>query len=635
MALLDIFKSSVDKTASSKQVEFKKLVLWSENVVKDMEKIALTYDLSVKELDFRILSYKTLYKQGNVPKYQELSPVEEEKFFSIDTLTNPNMDIKQKINIEVFKKKHKQKFPLKMGMGGTKSLSKIILKIPTQQKVIYTATLFSEIMTEIDIRKAKLGILLGFTNDIYKDKIKALVSDIQINAKVSIDYMITICEGVDVVHQNNGELILHYAKKNEDSSQQEHMDYTNRDFMQTVQKGDLLIEVHRSREGRIGRNCKGNIIKFSQIELSDNLNVVVSEDFIVKEDGDNIYYYAGKNGFIYESDKQHYEIKDELVIDEVSFKATGSINAGDQENIKVNIEGKDSLVDTIGQGIKVESAEVKTNGNVGSGAEVIADKVEIGGQTHQSSKIIAKDVHVHLHKGYISGDIVHIDVLENGIVEANIVYIDKASGGKVIAKEIYFNKVLSNMTAYASQYIEIDSLHGDGNKFIIDPKSQKDFKEHVEKLEENIDTMQGEIKSTTKKIKMLRRKIQNEQENIKQINETVKELRQRNTNVPLSLINKLKENQKNIKEHNLLLKELKDDKIALETFENDLKDMINSVFSARVVNKSIWKEFNEVKFKVVEPPIEVAHLFSEGEMISEITLKSLEDGNYTLERKKG
>ncbi len=634
MALLDIFKSSAKKAASSQQTQFQKLVLWSEDVDKDLEKIALSYNISIKELDFRILSYKTLYKQGNVPKYQEVSPIEEKKFFSLETLTNPNIDIKQKINIEVFKKE-KKKLPLKMGIGGNKSLTKIILKVPPQNNINFTDSLFNDLMEHIDKRKAKLGILLGFGNDTYKNELKALVSDIQINAKVSKNYLITLCQGLEVVHQNNGELILHFEKNSSDTQEEKNIDHSNRDFMQTVQKGDLVIEVHKSREGQIGRNCKGCVINFTQIELSHNLDVVVSEDFIVKEEGEKIFYYAAKDGFIYESSPQHYEIKDELVVDEISFKATGSIDAGEQNNIKVNIEGKDSLVDTIGQGMKIESAEVKTNGNVGSGAEVKADKVEIGGQTHQSSKIIAKDVTIHLHKGYVSGDIVHIDILENGTVEANIAYIDKASGGKVIAKEIYFNEVLSNMNAFASQYIEIDTLRGDGNKFIIDPKSQRDFKEQVEKLEDSIQTMQQEIKLTTKKIKLLRRKIQNEQENVHQIHQTVKELKERNTNVPLSLMNKLRENQKNIKEHNLLLKELKDDKIALETFENDLKEMINSVFSARVVNKSIWKEFNEVKFKVVEPPIEVSHLFSDGEMISEITLKTMEDGNYTLERKKG
>jgi len=59
------------------------------------------------------------------------------------------------------------------------------------------------------------------------------------------------------------------------------------------------------------------------------------------------------------------------------------------------------------------------------------------------------------------------------------------------------------------------------------------------------------------------------------------------------------------------------------------------VFSAKVVNKSVWKDFNEVKFKVIEPPIEVSHLFTNGEMTSEVTLKTLEDGNFMLDRKKG
>ncbi len=73
----------------------------------------------------------------------------------------------------------------------------------------------------------------------------------------------------------------------------------------------------------------------------------------------------------------------------------------------------------------------------------------------------------------------------------------------------------------------------------------------------------------------------------------------------------------------------------LECFEADLRERVKAVFDAKVVNKSVWKEFNEVKFKVVEPPVEVSHLFTDGEMSEEITIKTMEDGKYILERKKG
>jgi len=638
VALLDLFKSSASVTEQQDTTDavFKNITLYSDNIPADLAKVAARYGLSPKQLDFRILAYKTLYRKKDAPKYNELTLLEQEKFFTEENLRNPSIDIAQKIKIEIFFRNKSEKFPIKMSMGGNKSLTKIMLKVPEQNNIRYHEELHSQLVAQIDIRKARLGLLIGFMSNRAKEQIKSLVSDIQVNGKISKDYMIRVCDGLEPVSQNNGELILHYLEKEvQDSSDLDKVDHSKRDFMHMVSEGELAIEVRRFRQGRHGRNCKGEVLKFTKVELSGDLDVSVSEDFRVEESDDVTSYYALKSGFIYRGDDNRFEIRDELCVEEVSFRSTGSIEAGDDEqDIKINIEARDTLRDAIGQGVKIETSEVKTTGNMGSGAEVIAQKVEIGGQTHQSAKIIADDVTVHLHKGIIEdADIVHVNILENGKIEANKVYVEKVSGGEIIAKEVYIKEVLSNAAVFASEHIEIDILNGNGNKFIIDPKCKKDFKERVERVEEEIEALKEEIKKKTKKIKLLRRKIQNDQENIRQINETVLSLKKRNANVPVSLINKLKSNQENIKEHNLLLKELKDDKMALEKLDADLKELINAVFKAEVINHSVWKEFNEVKFKVVEPPVEVSHLFVDGEMSEKITIKTMEDGKYVLERK--
>ncbi len=636
MALFDIFKSSSQKEDyNATDVEdFQNVVIYSDNVAKDLQNTALKQNINPKLLDFKILAYKTFYKKKGAPKYQELTPIEQERFFCMENLTNPNIEMTQRIKIEIFKRRKGKKLPFKISLGANKSLTKVVLKVPKQEGISYSDSLYGDLMSQIDVRKARLGILIGFMREESKSQIRALISDIQVNGKISEDYTISVCDGYEPIHQNNGEIILHYLDKNKEEPQNK-VDHFQRDFMHTVCQNDLVIEVRKSIEGRAGRDCKSNIIPFQKLDISQNLDIVVSEDFRVEEKDNVIYYYANKSGFIYSEKENHFEIRDELVVNEVSFRSTGSIDASGDEDIKINIEGKDSLSDAIGQGVKVVSSEVKTAGNMGSGAEVIADKVEIGGQTHQSSKIVAKEVEINLHKGEVEADIVRIGTLENGKVEANTVYIDKVSGGEIIAKDVYLNEVLSNVSVFASHYIEINLLNGNGNKFIIDPKSQKDFKEKVEKTEEKIKTKKEKIKELSKKIKHLRRKIQNDKDNIKQINDTIIDLKRRQTPIPTSLINKLKDNNANIKEHNLLLKELKDDKMQLESFEADLRELVNAVFDAKVVNKSVWKEFNEVKFKVVEPPVEVSHLFTDGEMSEEITIKTMEDGKYILERKKG
>ncbi len=640
MALLDIFKSSAQaETAQDERVgrAFENVILYSDNVANDLAKVAAKHNLNPKQLDFRILAYKTLYKRKDAPKYNELTLIEQEKFFTEENLRNPNIQIAQKIKIEIFPRTKANRFPIKMSMGGNSNLTKVVLKIPAQEHISYDPELHSRLVAQIDVRKARLGLLIGFMHQKSLEEIKTLISDIQVNGKISKDYLITVCEGLPPVDQSNGELILHYLNRNEEEEtleEERRVDHSKRDFMHTVNEGELVIEVRRYREGRAGRNCKGEVLPFSKVELSGETEINVSEDFRIEESEDAVYYYALRSGFVYRDESNHFEIRDELCVDEVSFRSTGSIETSeDAPDIRINIESSDVMRDAIGQGVKIETSEVRTTGNMGSGAEVIAKKVEIGGQTHQTAKIVADDVTVHLHKGCIEAKVAHINILENGKVEAEKVYVEKMSGGEITAREVYIKEALSNVVVNAAEYIEIELLNGNGNKFIIDPKCMQDFKERVEQVEADIAAMKETIKQKTKKIKVLRRKIQNDQENIRQINQTVISLKERGAPVPVSLINKLKSNQENIKEHNLLLKELKDDKMALEKLEEDLRELINAVFRAKVVNRSVWKEFNEVKFRVVEPPVEVSHLFVDGEMSEEITIKSMEDGKYVLERK--
>lgn len=635
-----MFKSSAsaEKASAPSIGNFENIIIYSDNVPQDLAKVAARYGIDAKRLDFRILAYKTLYRQKNAPKYNELTLLEQERFFTEENLRNPTLEIAQKIKIEIFLKSKANRFPIKMAMGGNKELTKIVLKVPPQEEVAYWEDLHAQILAQIDVRKARLGLLLGVMQQDAKEQVASLVSDIQINGKVSEEYTITVCEGLSPIHQSNGDLILHYLEQEQSASEEtmDRVDHSDRNFMHTVEEGELVIEYLHFQEGKAGRNCKGDVLNFSKMELTDNVEIHVSDDFRIEEDDERTRYYALKSGFIYQSSDHHFEIRDELCVDEVSFRATGSIDVGEEsQDIKINIEGNDDLLrDAIGQGVKVESSEVRTKGNMGSGAEVRAKKVEIGGQTHQSAQIFADEVTVHLHKGRIEGKEVHVNILENGKIEAEVVHVEKASGGEITAREVYLKEVLSNTTINAAERIEIEILNGNGNKFIIDPKCMKDFKTRIEGVEAKILEMKTTIKEKTKKLKALRRKIQNDQENVRQINETVKDLKKRNATVPLSLINKLRSNQENVKAHNSLLKELKDDKIALEKLEEELKELVNSVFSAKVINHSVWKEFNEVKFRVVEPPIEVSHLFVDGEMSEEITIKSMEDGKYVLERKK-
>ncbi len=630
MGLFGILKRD-KKSVDEAQIEFKKKTIESSDISKDLEDMATAHNMPVKELDFKILSYKTCYKKVDSPRYRELQEIEREKFFKEENILNPKLEIIQKLKVEIFKK-NSSKFPIKIALGANKTLTKVVATIKRQDSVQYFDGLESEIIAQLDKMKAKQKILLGFCDNSMRQEVKKLVSLIRVNKKIEENISFTVCQAYEPKKHVVGEIIYKYREKKEQKDQR--VDHSNKNFMHTVKEGDTIIEVLKPKMGRVGRDCRGELILLKEIELSqEKASVKVTDDIEVKEQDDKIFYIAKRSGFINEPNENEFEIRDELVVDEVSFKTTGSIEAGDDKDIKINIEGKDEMSDAIGAGVHIETSEIKAQGNVGNGAVVKAKVIEIGGQTHQSSKLYGDEMSINLHKGYAEGESVSVDLLDGGKIVADIVHVKKASGGEIEAKEVYIQSVLSNVLVQASHHIELDKVEGEGNKFIIDARAQRGFKDKVEAIEAKILEVKKNREQITKKIRQYKTKINNEKETTIKLVEHIKSLKASGVKPPASLIVKMKENQNRIKEHNLLLKEFKDAKIDEERLHQDLKNLQSSVMEAKVINNSLWREFNEVIFKVIEPPVTASHLLKDGEVTREIMLKAVEDGEFILDRR--
>jgi hypothetical protein len=619
------------KKEDTTPIEFEKKVIESSDIVKDLEEIANKYNINVKTLDYKIISYKTFYKKIDSPRYRELAEIDREKFFKIENILNPELEILQKLKVEVYKK-NSSRFPIKIAIGGNKSLTKVVATIQKQESVSYFDGLESEIIAELDKKKAKLKILLGCFDADLRSEIKKLVSSIRVNKKIEENVTVVLCQAYEMQKHTVGEVFYRFKEKEEDSDKK--VDHSNKGFMHTIKEGDVIIEVLQAKEGRAGRNCRGSVIALKEVELSKEIPpIIVSEDIECRELDDRILYIANRSGFINEPKPNNFEINDELVVNEVSFRTTGSIEAGADKDIKIDIKCKDSMSDAIGSGVHIETSEVKAEGNVGNGAVVKANLIEIGGQIHQSAKLYGGDVKVNLHKGFIDGENITVDLLEGGKIVGDVVRIKKASGGEIEAREVYIDTVLSNVNVQASHHIELNKIEGTGNKFIIDAKAQRGFKDKVESIKASIDENSLNMEKITKKIKQIKAKIYNEKETTLKIHERIKELRANGTKPPSSLVVKMKENQNRIKEHNLLLKELKDAKMHSETLMEDLTNLQSSVFDAKVINNSTWREFNEVIFRIISPPVNASHLLKDGEIAHKITLQAADDGEFLLNRK--
>ena len=105
-------------------------------------------------------------------------------------------------------------------------------------------------------------------------------------------------------------------------------------FIQSVKKDELLIEYIKPKEGKAGRNCRGEFMK-PEDPLVENEPTFNINDTVVKIENDsNIEYKANENGYIV-FEENTYFIKTDVDLGEISFKTTGSISTGLDSDVSI------------------------------------------------------------------------------------------------------------------------------------------------------------------------------------------------------------------------------------------------------------------------------------------------------------
>ncbi len=631
MPLFGLFKSEKKDTKENldtknvKPKKFNKIKVETDDVLKELKKISKEYQIPLNELDFRILKVKTLYKKASENIYKELKDSEYQEFFTEENILNAEIKIHQVLRIEVFKIQESQVCPIKMTLSGNPKLTKIIATIKQQDRVDYSDDLEERLIAAINNKRARLGILIDVFDNNFHDEIKRVISNIRVNLAILEDIEISVCEGFDEIAHIYEEIIFVYKEKNRSTNKNDRVDHSNRGFQNAVKKGEVVIRVIKPKEGRNGRDTRGKIIDVGEFKQKDVPKITVGKEIEVIDEVDATTYIAKKDGFICEVEKYKYDIVDELIVDEATFRTTGSVLAGDDKDIKINVRDSDHLKDSIGSGVHIDTAEIFSNGNVGSGAVLKANIIEIGGQTHQSAKLKAKKIKINIHKGFAEGDLVEINSLEAGKVVADVAKIGRISGGEVIAREIYIDTLMSNSNLKASHLIQIEQSTGTHNSLIMDSTAQKGYDQKVKDIKTEQKEIQKKIDDLKYTIKRYRFNIQKEKGNVEAINKRVKELKRDKIEVPMSFMLKLKNYQKLIKEHNNLLEELKALKYRQKELNDKLLEIQSSVFKAKIVHNASWQELNEIRFIVLKPSKELRFMPKKDQLLKEISIEKSRD----------
>ncbi|MFA7501286.1 MAG: flagellar assembly protein A, partial [Sulfurimonas sp.] len=476
-------------------------VIKTQNVAKELIDLAKRNGISASSLDFDILeiqTYTRVNKDKSETDWEETSTEELRKLDDATAILNPNFEIKQVYEVEIYSKEDNNIFKnFHTAVGANATKCKIYLSIKAGSEVLTSPKFEDEFLNYINKSKIRAGILVN----IFDEMVKELVARTSALAKVDgiIKYdknqTILIAEAYEPTPTLNDQLISHYDKEVE-SNNDDRVDYSKRGFIHSVLDGEVLMEYIKPKKGKAGRNCRGEFLEPAEPEVNHAPDFGVDDTIEVIDNNENIIYRAKTSGYI-SLEANTYQIKSEMDVGEISFKTTGSISTGLDSDVSISVKENDSQKDAIGSGMEVEVSEIDIKGNVGPNAKVIARRATIEGQTHQSSYIKADDLTINVHRGVAIGETIKITRLEHGTVEGKKVEIVQAVGGNIRAKTIDIGICTSHVKATASKFIEIKKLQGSENIFTIDPLMQSDRRE---RFSENKDEI-NQLRTSTQEIK--------------------------------------------------------------------------------------------------------------------------------------
>ena len=623
---------------SSQQTVIRPTVERTPNAAKTIQKIAQTNNVNPNTLDFTILEVFTYIRMTDVSPEAEWERIENHKLYELDdetALLNLHFEIKQTYELEVFSLSSSthNSFPnLTLAVGANASKCKVYISIAKDSKIESSDNISKELTNLINKKKVRAGILIDIFDEMLQDVVSRISAEVKVDGSVSFAKKETllVAEGFEPTPTQNDALILHYKDSEKSVDENEQVDYSARGFVEGVKKDELLIEYIKPKEGTPGRNCRGEYLVPQAPIVAHEVNFNVDETIRIEDDENSIKYFANDNGYISFEDNT-YIIKREMDIEEISFKTTGSIKSGVDSDVNLSVNESDAYKDAIGSGMEVEVSEIEIDGNVGSNAHVVALKASVGGLTHKTSYVKADTLDINVHKGKAVGKQVHITRLEHGIVEADSVEIAQALGGHIRAKEIFIGICASHVHATATKTIEIQKMQGSENIFTIDPLLQKDTKESLEDNQDAIETLSSDVKSLDKEIKSLKIRIKEGTHAFVEIKKRLMHYKKNGVKMPASFVKKYKEFmqlQDRLKE---LQEEyaIKNDNLLLHTTRT--ASFQDNIFDARIINRDRWVGYNEVRFKLVDPPMDLVYKPAEGSDKMIFGIVDLGDGEFEIQ----
>ncbi len=607
------------------------IIVRTGNVAKELMSTASNHKVSVKTLDFRLMDVQTFIRtlsEGDdwtEVNASEIADIEESMYLS------PKFEIKQIYEIEIFTISNSGELDsLDLSIAGNSTLTVIYLTIKEGSFARYNERFEVEFFELIKKRKLRANIMIG----IFDSMMYSNLSDIMAKIRVYGEYKFEgqeryiVANGYEPIPTVDDKLILHYSKKYQAVNEAGRVNYAKRGYIVSAIENDLLIEYIKPLKGTIGRNVRGEIILPKEPTVR-NEPAFTFTDNILRNDLEKTVEFRARIGGYVTLESGVYDIKSEMDVAEISFRSTGSIDTDLGADVLINVKEKDALKDAIGMGMAVTVHTINVEGSVGQDASVTAHKATIEGQVHSSAIISADELSINVLKGKAFGRDIHVSRLEQGEIEGEKVFVGQAVGGKIRAREVTVELLGSHVKITASKIIEIAKLTGGENTLVIDPllnesremlgddeQKMKEAKKEVEDIQKEVSFYEDSIKENLTAYEGIKKKLLHYKQN--------------GIKPPTAFVEKYQQFQDFKKKLEELREQLQIKSEITQQLGMKRTSLQSDIFEARIINHDRWQNYNEIIFKLIDPPIDITYFPKDGSDENMLGLHEDENGEFTI-----
>jgi hypothetical protein len=613
------------------------IVVETADVSKYLNSVAKEYNTKPHKLDFSIQAIRTFELDNGIndSDWVELDGGLLRRLDKDSHYANENLEYRQLYKIRIYPKDDYAD-PFKnseIHLVADQKFVNVKFVIEQGSEFIYTNTFERDLLEFINKKKALNGIMLNIREKDFRNKVADFVE--QRVTVLQEDVSFVVANGVPTTPEVNDKLEYVYRahidkQKNDETGR---IDHSNKGYIIAVKAGDLIIKYTKALAGKAGRDSRGRLLK-ARVPLATNTPDFRTSSNIKEAATDKtIEYYAKKDGnVVFDEEKDLYDIEDRVETGSLSFKGTGSINAGLDTDVTIDVAETNKEKDAVGMGVKVTVSTLNIEGSVGENAQIRTNNATINGQTHKSSKIYAKEANIAVHKGSVFAEKVMIKRLEAGIVEAETVEIIEAVGGVIRAREVKIGSMHSHLRIYSSKKIEITNIVGSENLLVIDLEGYKDGVNEVEETkkllteaEQRVEQLQRVLKEDLDKVMETRKAFTNG-------NKRLKKYTKHDVEPPRSLSDKLLKSQEFLESYKEMKDELKEKKEKVEALEEKLEGLKSAIFDAEVLVHDTWKGYNRIHFKLVNPKKLLEKLVHEGDQLARFQIEKVkfEENKYQI-----